>query len=93
MGEPTLHDMRRAAMWQAAIAANAPMWTLLSAQQQAAVISRIEWALLTPDNGDRLPGMTYCAGRSAVAHDRTPMIDGFCPVCGERDITRGLPDA
>jgi hypothetical protein len=24
-----------------------------------------------------------CAGRVAVAHRRTPMVDGVCPVCGE----------
>jgi hypothetical protein len=30
-------------------------------------------------------GVTRCAGRSAVAHEVTPMVDGRCPVCGEVD--------
>lgn len=28
-------------------------------------------------------GTPRCAGRSAVAHDPTLMVDGRCPVCGE----------
>lgn len=27
-----------------------------------------------------------CAGRSAVAHEPTTMVDGACPVCGEREL-------
>lgn len=34
---------------------------------------------------ERPTEQTHCAGRSASAHDRTPMVDGACPVCGEQD--------
>lgn len=30
----------------------------------------------------------HCAGRLAVAHPRTPMVDGLCPVCGEHQYAR-----
>lgn len=36
------------------------------------------------------PGeVTRCAGRSAVAHEITAMVDGRCPICGERDAPGG----
>lgn len=34
---------------------------------------------------ERPTEQTHCAGRSAAAHERTPMVDGACPVCGEQD--------
>lgn len=37
------------------------------------------------------PGVTYCAGRVAVAHERTPMVDGRCSECGERDFPEPWP--
>lgn len=35
--------------------------------------------------GPRVGEAATCAGRAAVAHAPTPMVDGRCPVCGEED--------
>lgn len=37
-----------------------------------------------PDS-ERPSERTHCAGRSAAAHERTPMVGGVCLVCGEQD--------
>ena len=48
--------------------------------------ARVVWRDNSPQIENLMPTeVAACAGRAAVAHDRTPMVDGACPVCGERE--------